>query len=266
MTRAGFYLQTNLGLVFESPELADAFARYWDVLRGDPTTKAARVADATLLTATRTTLPNGPTVYLSPVAGQELLTSAIDLVSHAQELVLISSPFGLDVRVRDAINSNSGDVIEYGLVNSSSKVLVSQIPHAQSRFSWFTTPAWLRQWDGRLWDNQPFGQHKIHTKAIVADPYGQNPRLLVGSANFSDESVNWNDENAFLIEGDRRASAIVATEFLRMFDHYKTRSFIASLDTAPDDQYLASDGSWTIPYFENFRLKCRERIVFGGNG
>lgn len=265
MTRAGFYLQTNLGLVFESPQLADAFARYWDVLRGDPATAAARVADAALITAARANLPNGPTIYLSPVAGKELLTTAIDLVGNAQELVLISSPFGLDVRVRDAINGNNDDVVEYGLVNSSSKVLVRQIPHAQSRFSWFTTPAWLRAWDGRLWDNQPFGQHKIHTKSIVADPYGAHPRLLVGSANFSDESVNWNDENAFLIEGDQRASAIVATEFLRMFDHYKTRSFIASLDSTPDEQYLASDGSWTMPYYESFRLKCRERIVFGGN-
>lgn len=265
MTRAGFYLQTNLGLVFESPRVADAFARYWEVLRGDPTTGQARLADATLVAAVRATLPSGPRVYLSPVAGRELLQSAIDLVSQAQQLVLISSPFGLDIRIRDAINSNGGDVVEYGLVNSSSKVLVRQIPHAQSRFSWFTTPAWLRQWDGRLWDNKPFGQHKIHTKAIVADPYGESPRLLVGSANFSDESVNWNDENAFLIEADPRASAIVATEFLRMFDHYKTRSFIAGLGATPDDQYLAGDGSWTIPYYESFRLKCRERLVFGGN-
>ena len=265
MTRAGFYLQTNLGLVFESPQLADAFARYWDILRGDPATDAARVADAALVSLVRASLPGGPSVYLSPVAGRELLQSAIELVSGAEELVLISAPFGLDVRIRDAINTNGADVIEYGLVNSSSKVLVRQIPHAQSRFSWFTTPAWLRQWDGRLWDNQPFGQHKIHAKAIVTDPYGDHPRLLVGSANFSDESVNWNDENAFLIEGDRRASAIVATEFLRMFDHYKTRSFISSLDSTPDEQYLATDGSWTVPYYEDFRLKSRERLVFAGS-
>ncbi|MBA3779856.1 MAG: hypothetical protein H0X16_11285, partial [Chloroflexi bacterium] len=79
-----------------------------------------------------------------------------------------------------------------------------------------------------------------------------------------DESVNANDENAFLIEGERRASAIIATEFLRMFDHYKTRAFIASLEQTPDNQYLAEEGSWTIPYYEPYRLKFRERVVFGG--
>jgi phosphatidylserine/phosphatidylglycerophosphate/cardiolipin synthase-like enzyme len=265
MTRAGFYLQTNLGLVFESAALADGFARYWDVLHGNPMTDAARAADEALTSAVRATLPGGPKVYFSPVRGRELLDAAIDLVDRAGELLLISSPFGLDVRIRDAINGNRSDVIEYGLVNSSSKVLVKQLPHAQSRFSWFTTPAWLREWDGRPWDNKPFGQHKIHTKAIVADPFGDSPRLLVGSSNFSDESVNWNDENAFLIEGDKRVAAIVATEFLRMFDHYKTRAFIASLEANPDDQYLASNGGWTVPYYEPFRLKFRERVVFGGS-
>lgn len=113
-----------------------------------------------------------------------------------------------------------------------------QLPHAQNKFSWFTTPAWLPNYDGRPWDAKPLGQHKIHTKSIVSDPFSQSPRLLVGSANFSDESVNKNDENAFLVEGDQRASAIVATEFLRMFDHYRTRKFIASLQKSPDDQYL----------------------------
>lgn len=265
MTRAGFYLQTNLGLVLESPQVAAGFARYWDLLRGDPDKAPAKASVGTLVAEVRSTLPGGPTVYLSPIAGKELLEAAVDLVHGASSLVLISAPFGLDVRVRDAINTNSQDIVEYGLVNSSSAVLVKQLPHADSRFSWFTTPGWLPKWDGRAWDNKPFGQHKVHAKTIVVDPFDAAPRMLVGSANFSDESVNKNDENAFLIDGDQRASAIVATEFLRMFDHYKTRAFIASLDLAPDNQYLASDGSWSIPYYEPARLKCRERLVFGGN-
>jgi hypothetical protein len=264
-TRAGLYLQTNLGLVYDSPTIASGFAAFWELLRSNPDKTTVKAPMQALVTSVRSTLLNGPTPYFSPVAGKELLDTAIDLVSHATELVVISAPFGLDVKIRNAINGNDPDVIEYGLVNASSGVMVTQLPHAQSKFSWFTTPAWLPEFDGRRWDNQPFGQHKIHTKSIVADPFSQSPRLLVGSANFSDESVNKNDENAMLIEGDRRASAIVATEFLRMFDHYKTRKFLADLQQAPDDQFLAEDGSWSKPYYESFRLKFRERQVFGGN-
>ncbi|HEX4898372.1 MAG TPA: phospholipase D-like domain-containing protein, partial [Candidatus Limnocylindrales bacterium] len=265
LTRSGFYLQTNLGLVFESPAIATGFAEYWQLLRTNPLTAVARAAAGTLVSTVRTSLPAGPTVFFSPVTGRELLSKAIWLVNQADDLVLISSPFGLDVRIRDAINANDPNVIEFGLVNSTNKALVNQLPWALSKFSLFTPPAWLPTLDGKPWDNKPFGQHKIHTKSIVTDPFGPNPRCLVGSSNFSDESVNWNDENAFLIEGDRRVAAIVGTEFLRMFDHYKTRSFIQSLGENPDGQLLATEGSWTIPYYEPFRRKCRERIVFGGN-
>jgi len=51
-----------------------------------------------------------------------------------------------------------------------------------------------------------------------------------------------------------------------MFDHYKTRAFIASLPQKPDDLYLATDGSWSTPYYEPHRLKFRERQVFAGKG
>jgi len=263
-TRSGLYLQTNLGLALEAAGVADAFSRYWELLAGDPDRVTAKQLSAALIAAVRPTLPQGPTLHFSPIAGKELLDVAVDLVSDAKELVLISSPFGLDGQIITAINANSADVVEYGLVNTTQGKMIKLIPHASSRFSWFTTPNWLPELDGKPWDAKPLGQHKIHTKLIVVDPFSTKPRALVGSANFSDESVNKNDENAMLIEGDRRSTAIVATEFLRMFDHYKTRAFIASLAQKPDDQYLASDGSWTTPYYEPFRLKFRERQVFAG--
>jgi phosphatidylserine/phosphatidylglycerophosphate/cardiolipin synthase-like enzyme len=263
-TRSGLYLQTNVGLALEAPGVADAFSRYWDLLAGDPDSVTAKALSAALIAAVRPTLPSGPTLHFSPIAGKELLDVAVDLVANAKELVFISSPFGLDGQIITAINANNPNVVEYGLVNTTQGKMIKLIPHADNRFSWFTTPAWLPEWDGKPWDAKPLGQHKIHTKSIVTDPFSTKPRALVGSANFSDESVNKNDENALLIEGDRRSAAIVATEFLRMFDHYKTRAFIASLPQKPDDRYLASDGSWTIPYYESFRLKFREREVFAG--
>jgi phosphatidylserine/phosphatidylglycerophosphate/cardiolipin synthase-like enzyme len=263
-TRAGLYLQTNLGLVFESEVIAKAFSDFWSFLSTDPDKKSAKPVIAQLVTDVRASLPSGPKIHFSPVKGAELLDEAVDLIADAQDLVLISSPFGLDGKILAAVNTNPQSVIEYGLVNTTQGAMVDKLPHAQSKFSWFTTPNWLPKFDGQPWDSKPLGQHKIHTKSIVVDPFGAAPRMLVGSANFSDESVNNNDENAFLVEGDPRASAIVATEFLRMFDHYKTRAFIASLDESPDDQYLAEDGTWTIPYYQSYRLKYRERRVFAG--
>ena len=263
-TRAGLYLQTNLGLLFQSDKVAQGFADYWTILSGDPVAAVAKAADKALIDAVRATLPNGPQVYFSPVAGKELLDTAVGLVQQASSLVLVSAPFGLDVQVRDAINANPQGVVEYGLVNATSTVLIGQLPHDLSKFSWFTTPAWLPSIDGRRWDNQPFGNHKIHTKSIVIDPFSQHPQMLVGSANFSDESVNHNDENAFLFVDELRGSAIVATEFLRMFDHYKTRAFIKTLEAAPHEQFLKEDGSWAGDYYNPALSRARERQVFAG--
>lgn len=70
----------------------------------------------------------------------------------------------------------------------------------------------------------------------MVDPWSADPTVLLGSANFSDESVFANDENA-LLRGDRRAAAVVAAEFLRVFAHYRFRNWLKTLahvyDTTP---------------------------------
>lgn len=88
--------------------------------------------------------------------------------------------------------------------------------------------------------------------------------MLLGSANFSDESVSRNDENAIYLEGDRRVAAIVATEFLRMFDHYKFRDYLARAKKKPSERYLVEDERWTDPYYDRKKSKYRERQVFAG--
>ena len=60
-----------------------------------------------------------------------------------------------------------------------------------------------------------FGNHKIHSKLMIIDPFGTKPQMLFGSANFSDESCRKNDENAFITR-DPRLIAIMA--WRRQFD------------------------------------------------
>ncbi len=42
----------------------------------------------------------------------------------------------------------------------------------------------------------------IHTKMMMIDPFGPNPRVFSGSANFSSASVTDNDENMLLLSGE----------------------------------------------------------------
>ncbi len=263
-TEAGFYLQTNVGLAFTEPAIAAAFNEYFELLRKDLDEDHMQAETAALVGEVRQTpLQSAKTLYLSPVKGRELLDAAIGLISNAKTAIFMSSPFGLDKSLIAALNQNKVEVLEYGLVNTANRKSLQLIDRTIN--AWYATPASLKSYDGQLWDAKAYGNNKIHVKSIVVDPWAPSPKILIGSANFSDESVNDNDENAFLIEGDARAAAIVATEFLRVFDHYKFRDYILRAKKDVKERYLDEDESWTADYFNPGKAKYWERLAFSGS-
>jgi phosphatidylserine/phosphatidylglycerophosphate/cardiolipin synthase-like enzyme len=102
----------------------------------------------------------------------------------------------------------------------------------------------------------------------VIDPWGDNPSVLIGSSNFSEGSCKDNDENTLLIKGDKRFAAIIATEFMRMYDHYKIRYWVNKLENkdATATIYLDDSPDWSRIYFRqtNRSRKFRDRQVFAG--
>jgi len=187
---------------------------------------SAVTAVAGVVAAHAGTLPGGCRLFFSPVRGADLLDTAVQMIEKAGECVFISMPFGLDGEIVKALNRNASRIVEYGLVNTTNRKKALGVID-RSTNAWYASPTWIKEYDGRLWDARAYGNHKIHVKSIVTDPWSDTARVLIGSANFSDESVARNDENAIFLEGDRRTAAIVATEFLRMFDHYKFRDYVA---------------------------------------
>lgn len=257
-TEAGFFLQTNVGLVFPGREVVQAYDAYFELLFRDLARTAMR-KEVEALAA----LPQPPAsqLFFGPVEGTEILTKACEMIAAAKQAVFISCPFGLDRVVTDALNDNHPDVVEYGLLNVTSRKRFIEVID-RSRNAWYATPAWLKEYDGGLWDAHAYGNHKIHVKSIVTDPWSATPRVLIGSANFSDESATLNDENTLYREGDRRLAAVVATEFLRMFDHYKFRDFVKRAKKDVGARYLVEDGSWADGYFDPERPKFLERVRF----
>jgi phosphatidylserine/phosphatidylglycerophosphate/cardiolipin synthase-like enzyme len=94
----------------------------------------------------------------------------------------------------------------------------------------------------------------IHSKFLLHDPLGADPIVVTGSANFSDDSTNANDENMLVIRGNRRVADIYFTEFNRLFNHYYFRSVMEQvLRETPDANqdaslFLAEDDSWLQKY------------------
>lgn len=266
-----FYLQTNAAVILDDPAAAARYEQYFQLLRLDPKriSRGSDPADVRRQVAEMLGLlppAQGTMVrqFFSPVQPLDMLDAAVEIVRNARSCVLTSAPFSLDKQIKDAITAQPPALLHYGLANTTAKKSIEALNNANTRFF---TPSRLETYAGRAWDAKAFGDHKVHAKLMIADPWSDHPLMLFGSANFSDESCRKNDENAFLTR-DPRLIAIMATEFLRMFDHYKSRAFINALRERglADDDYLDEGDDWMRTSFtETSRShKYRDRLVFSG--
>lgn len=282
-----FNFQTNTALIVRDPDAVKHYEEYFQALTGNPPKAKSKIANRDIMDdANAGDGGFAEKMFFSPISKKEILEASIDLIGSAKSIVMISAPFGMDKSVIDALHANPDDVMEYGLANSTAKMNIESLHRKNTRFF---TPTAMKTYMGRSWDAKAFGAHKIHAKTIVVDPWSSNPKVLIGSANFSEESCCDNDENAMLITGNRRLSSIIATEFMRMYDHYKSRYYIDDLEKKNDkirkenkqlekqglkpksliemDKFLESDESWSRTSFDpkSRSHKCRDRIVFAGD-
>jgi phosphatidylserine/phosphatidylglycerophosphate/cardiolipin synthase-like enzyme len=281
-----FNFQTNTALIVREPAAARHFEDYFQALTRNLSKAESKKANRKIVDRANA-LANrfAEKTFFSPLKEKEILEASVDLIRSAQSAVLISAPFGVDKTMIQAFQANSDNIIEYGLVNTTVKKKIEQLQRKNTRFF---PPNRLNTYLGRNWDAKAFGAHKIHAKTIVIDPFSDNPKVLIGSANFSGPSCNDNDENAMLITGNKRLASILATEFMRMYDHYKSRYYIdliadqnkaikkenkqreaqglAPKPLKTEDIHLISNEGWSRTAFnpQSPSHKFRDRIVFSG--
>ena len=281
-----FNFQTNAALIIRDPKTAHFYENYYQALTSNPSKADSKVANLEIMEQANTVDNRfAEKTFFSPISKKEIITTAVDLIHAAQSIVMISAPFGVDNKMIEALLSNNADVMEYGLVNTTAKKKIDKLWRRNTRFF---PPNRLVTYLGQSWDAQAFGAHKIHAKTMVVDPWSDNPQVLIGSANFSEASCSDNDENALLISGNKRLSAIIATEFMRMYDHYKSRFYLqpiikANLKIERENRqrkkqglepkplititnHLQADERWSKTAFDPkaFSHKYRDRIVFSG--
>jgi len=281
-----FNYQTNVALIVRDPNAVQHFEDYFQALTHNPSKADSKLTNREIMDQANVIAERfADKTFFSPIRKKEILEASVELIRSAGSAVLISAPFGVDKTMIEALHANSDDIIEYGLVNATARKKIKQLQRRNTRFF---TPNRLKTYMGRSWDAKAFGAHKIHAKTIVIDPWSDNPRVLIGSANFSKASCSDNDENALLITGNKRLSSIIATEFMRMYDHYKSRYYIdrfnyknkaikkenkqrkaQGLDPKPlkkMDIHLKNDKSWSRTAFDSGSAshKFRDRIVFAG--
>ena len=91
-------------------------------------------------------------MFFSPIAGDAMLPSAVDLIRAAREVVLISCPFGMDATLSTAIAQLAPEVPVYGLLNTNQagdlRVFAGGVHQAQE----FVVPEWIKALNGAAYD------------------------------------------------------------------------------------------------------------------
>ena len=264
LSENGFNYQTNCALLVRDATLLQNYETYFQNLWNNPTKAASKDFNIPLMQAANTTPGNlASKIFFSPIRKQEIIETAVDLIQNAQSMVLISAPFGIHKDMKAALRPQQSGLIEYGLVNATAQSKVADLRNNSTRFF---PPKKLKTFQNERWDAKHFGAHKIHTKSIIVDPYSDNPKVFIGSANFSKASCVDNDENAILVEGDKRLAAIMTTEYMRMYDHYKSRFYIERSGGHIPNFHLKEDEDWSRTAFDpnSNSHKFADRLAFSG--
>ena len=206
----------------------------------------------------------GVSIFFSPRANTDMLQTYADLVEGATEMVCCIYPFNIDKRFQKVFGEDK-PYLRYILLDqrqgfnhfqtNDRDVEVVAGSYIRSDFD-----QWAAETSaGKLIKS---GVDFLHNKIILVDPLGDVPAVISGSANYSENSVFKNDENTLIIKGDDRVMDIYFTEFVRLFDHFSFREWLAQ-PASKFDPFLKENGDWVNGYFDNpDAMNVKRKLLF----
>jgi phosphatidylserine/phosphatidylglycerophosphate/cardiolipin synthase-like enzyme len=239
LSRNALHGQLNVGHVIHGRSVARSFLRYWTALQSDPTPNDLK----DWAEAENALPPNDDSDALTPVfsphRGRRIFDWWIDLANAPAKPLFMTFPFGIVKDFRPVYDKNDG-ILRFGLldkyVNGGTKASraaaiadiqrIRRHPNIGMALGERIFVDWI---DGWHLESRPIGVNVnwVHTKFMLIDPLGAKPVTLTGSANWSEASVDTNDENMIVIRGDKRVADIYFGEFMRIFAHHRFRESVA---------------------------------------
>jgi len=285
-TDGGVYGQLNVGHAVYDPAVATIYEGCFQLLHAD-TAAAGQKKGLAKLSPVPSAVPPGhkTTPILSPQSKLDMLKLYAQICTNATCL-MVSAPFELHQSIRQALLNRPAGTVHYLLIDTKKALgkpeeVKVQEGDRRNTISVATTIASpLHDFQGKLLEGKESFLHAgihIHSKIILADPFGSDPVLVSGSANYSTSSTNKNDSNSLLIRGDMAVCDIYATEFMRMFEHYHFRASLAAAEKSATSARttrganagahtlsLKEDDTWSDGYYVPGSIKELDRRVFAG--
>jgi phosphatidylserine/phosphatidylglycerophosphate/cardiolipin synthase-like enzyme len=295
ISEGGIFGQTNVGHWVKNEGTAMEFKKYWEILSKDPGgepedersekikknnayKKEVVAIQGDIESDQISKIPVGVTPIFSPRKGLTMLETYAEMLDSANDYSAITLAFGInDVFKKLLVDNTAKDQITFMLLERKDK----PNPKSKKRFTYVGAgnnvyKAWgsyikdpLYQWTKEV-NTRMVGlnQHVayIHSKFLLVDPLGNDPIVVTGSANFSDASTTYNDENMIIIQGNKRVADIYFTEFNRLFNHYYFRSVYESQKnedekSTENNLFLSPTDKWLDKYRQG-KLRYKRVKVF----
>lgn len=297
LSEGGIHGQTNVGHWVKNEATAKSFYLYWELLSGDPGSQledstSARsknsqflsdVAELCNIPESLDDIPVGITPVFSPTSTLKILDLYANLVDSAAESSHITLAFGVNKRFKDLLaDNNASNHIVFLLLEKKDKaktgdeesfVKINASNNAYTAWgSYLKDPIyrWAKETNAKILQLNKHVSY-IHSKFLLVDPLSDDPIVVTGSANFSENSITKNDENMLIIRGNKRVADIYFTEFNRLFFHYYFRSVLeatsAFSDARPEGSlFLMETSKWTSKYKQGSFRQKRVQLLAGMKG
>jgi phosphatidylserine/phosphatidylglycerophosphate/cardiolipin synthase-like enzyme len=294
-TTEGLTAQANVLHLFESTALAQLYSdRAASLAKNPPIAETAKLTDGWSDPVTVGDAKVRVCFSPEPKNTRTQIDTIVEAIGAAKHSVMFCLFMPTDAPLRDACFA-AGDkgLMMFGLVNHISAKSAQDAEDAQNEGkvvnttqlanlelyhrskdqkdvigAAFFSPATVPE--GFMPELQLFpGEHApsyapaiIHHKILVIDAEGDNPIVYTGSANMSNNSEHFNDENVLEIR-DKRIAGIYLAEFLRLYEHYRARAIAIDEQKSGRHQRLVlqPDGSWADKYFADGSPEEKARVA-----
>lgn len=272
-TDGALYGQLNVGHAVFDEKVAKIYDDCFKVLSEDPDSSATKQALATL-TPVSLTVPAGHQIIpiLSPQPDDTMLHLYASLCEGAKSL-LVSAPFALSPIILKALSTKNAQALRFMLLDKMSslggaeEINVIQGDPGNSIAIATTLSSPLHDFQKKLLEGKESFHHAgihIHSKIFAIDPFGSDPIIVTGSANFSNNSTVVNDSNTLIIRGNTAIADIYACEFMRMFEHYHFRAKQAGKVKDGKAFALSETDAWSKKFYVKDSLEEHDRRLFAG--
>jgi phosphatidylserine/phosphatidylglycerophosphate/cardiolipin synthase-like enzyme len=210
---------------------------------------------------------------LSPQNDKKMLALYASICDQAQTL-MVCAPFKLAPEILTSLKNVYPGKLRFllldktGALGSAQEVKVITDDATNNEVSVATTLSNpLHDFQNKLLEGKESYHHAgvhIHAKIIMADAFGPDPIIVMGSANYSNNSTLNNDSNSIILRGNMAIADVYVTEFMRMFEHYQFRGAQALAGAANQPLALKEDDSWMAPFYVPNSTRALARRLFAG--